>query len=301
MQSSIYDAVITNTVEDKDLTLYFVLDEAHRGMGTTSRDRSTIVQRLINGNGAVPPMPVVFGISATVERFESAMKDAKGRTALPSVEVDSAQVQASGLLKDDIVLSIPTEQGVFDTVLLRRAVEKVRASTAAWLAYADEQDEADPVVPLLVVQVGDKPTTETLVRDAGHDLRRLARTRPRRRGGLRGAPGPAGRPAGRALHRAAAAGRPARARCWPSLRSPRVKIAPSRGARLDAPGQGPHAHHPVARSHDPHPAGTAHPGQRVTQLGGLPAAVLRPQDRHRRGRDAHEGRNIQVFAPLATS
>ncbi|NLT31242.1 MAG: DEAD/DEAH box helicase family protein, partial [Propionibacterium sp.] len=163
MQSSIYD-VITNTVEDKDLTLYFVLDEAHRGMGTTSRDRSTIVQRLINGNGAVPPMPVVFGISATVERFEAAMKDAKGRTALPSVEVDSALVQASGLLKDDIVLSIPTEQGVFDTVLLRRAVEKVRASTAAWLAYADEQEEADPVIPLLVVQVGDKPTTETLVR-----------------------------------------------------------------------------------------------------------------------------------------
>lgn len=163
MQSSIYD-VITNTVENKDLTLYFVLDEAHRGMGTTNKDRSTIVQRLINGHGTVPPMPVVFGISATVERFEAAMKDAKGRTALPSVEVDSALVQASGLLKDDIVLSIPTEQGVFDTVLLRRAVEKVRASTAAWLAYADEQEEADPVIPLLVVQVGDKPTTETLVR-----------------------------------------------------------------------------------------------------------------------------------------
>lgn len=163
MQSSIYD-VITNTVENKDLTLYLVLDEAHRGMGTTSKDRSTIVQRLINGNGAVPPMPVVFGISATVERFEAAMKDAKGRTALPSVEVDSGLVQASGLLKDDIVLSIPTEQGVFDTVLLRRAVEKVRAATMAWLAYADEQEAADPVIPLLVVQVGDKPTQETLVR-----------------------------------------------------------------------------------------------------------------------------------------
>lgn len=163
VQSSIYD-VITNTVENKDLTLYLALDEAHRGMGTTSKDRSTIVQRLINGRGSVPPMPVVFGISATVERFEAAMKGAKGRTALPSVEVDSSLVQASGLLKDDIVLSIPTEQGVFDTVLLRRAVEKVRASNVAWLAYADEQEEADPVIPLLVVQVGDKPTEDTLVR-----------------------------------------------------------------------------------------------------------------------------------------
>ncbi|WP_272028110.1 DEAD/DEAH box helicase [Kocuria rosea] len=163
VQSSIYD-VITNTLENKDLTLYFVLDEAHRGMGATSRDRSTIVQRLINGANGVPPMPIVFGISATVERFENAMRGAMGRTALPSVEVDSVLVQASGLLKDDIVLSIPTEEGAFDTVLLRRAVEKVRASTAAWAAYAQEQEEADPVVPLLVVQVGDKPTQETLVR-----------------------------------------------------------------------------------------------------------------------------------------
>ncbi len=163
VQSTIFD-VITNTIENEELTLYFVLDEAHRGMGTALKERSTIVQRLINGQGSVPPMPVVFGISATVERFDAAMKDAKGRTALPSVEVDSGLVQASGLLKDDIVLSIPAEEGVFDTVLLTRAVDKVRASTAAWQAYADEQEEADPVVPLLVVQVGDKPSQETLVR-----------------------------------------------------------------------------------------------------------------------------------------
>lgn len=163
VQSSIYD-VITNTVGNADLTLYFVLDEAHRGMGTTSNDRSTIVQRLINGRGAVPAMPVVFGISATVERFENAMKDAEGRTALPSVIVDSSLVQASGLLKDDIVLGIPTEEGVFDTVLLRRAVEKIRSSTKAWSDYADEQKLPVPVVPLLVVQVGDKPTEEILTR-----------------------------------------------------------------------------------------------------------------------------------------
>lgn len=162
-QSSIYD-VITNTVENKELTLYFVLDEAHRGMGTVAKERATIVQQLINGSESVPQMPIVFGISATVERFETAMKAAKDRAGLPSVVVDSSSVQASGLLKDDIVLSIPTEEGVFDTVLLRRAVEKIRASTAAWLAYANEQEEADPVVPLLVVQVDDKPSQETLDR-----------------------------------------------------------------------------------------------------------------------------------------
>src|SRR5699024_5408920 len=137
-----------------DLTLYLVLDEAHRGMKPL-RDRATIVQRLINGQGKVPPMPVVFGISATVDRFEQAMKSVKGRTGLPSVQVESSLVQASGLLKDDIVLTIPAESGAFDTTLLRRAVEKTRASSEAWLTYTREQNEPEEVVPLLVVQVAD--------------------------------------------------------------------------------------------------------------------------------------------------
>lgn len=163
LQSSIYDT-ITNTIEDENLTLYLVLDEAHRGMGGPSRDRSTIVQRLINGRPGVPPIPIVWGISATVERFEAAMKDAHKRTALPSVVVDSALVQASGLLKDDIVLGIPTESGVFDTVLLARAVGKVREATNAWDRYATQQGNIEPVAPLLVVQLGDKPSQETLAR-----------------------------------------------------------------------------------------------------------------------------------------
>lgn len=163
VQSSIYDT-ITNTIANEDLTLYLVLDEAHRGMATRARERSTIVQRLINGQGSVPAMPVVFGISATVERFESAMKDAKGRDALPSVQVDSALVQASGLLKDDIALSIPAEDGAFETVLLTKAVEKIKASESAWQDYAREQGESEAVRPLLVVQVGDKPSQETLTR-----------------------------------------------------------------------------------------------------------------------------------------
>lgn len=163
VQSSIYDT-ITNTVANEDLTLYLVLDEAHRGMATRARERSTIVQRLINGQGRVPAMPVVFGISATVERFETAMKEAKGRDALPSVQVDSALVQASGLLKDDIALSIPAEDGAFETVLLTKAVEKIKVSESAWQGYAREQGESEAVRPLLVVQVGDKPSRETLTR-----------------------------------------------------------------------------------------------------------------------------------------
>lgn len=162
LQASIYD-VIANTINDKELTLYLVLDEAHRGM-KPAKERQTIVQRLINGRGATPSIPIVLGISATVERFDEAMKGAERRTALPSVEVDSTLVQASGLLKDDIVLSIPAESGVFDTVLLTRAVDKIKASTRAWADYATSQGHTEAVNPLLVVQMGDKPTPEDLVR-----------------------------------------------------------------------------------------------------------------------------------------
>lgn len=162
-QTSILDT-ISNTIANENLTLYLVLDEAHRGMGAHSKDRSTIVQRLINGQGTVPPLPVVFGISATVERFETAMKGAEGRDTLPSVMVDSALVQASGLLKDDIALYIPAEEGAFETVLLTKAVEKIKASTSAWEEYSREQGTTALVQPLLVVQVGDKPSQETLAR-----------------------------------------------------------------------------------------------------------------------------------------
>lgn len=160
LQSSFFD-VLTNTIENKNLTLYLILDEAHRGMKPI-RDRSTIVQRLINGQGRVPAIPVVFGISATVDRFNEAMKNISNRTALPSVQVDSALVQASGLLKDDIVLSIPAEQGAFQTALLKRAVAKIRTAEEEWAKYSAEQELPTAVKPLLVVQIADKPSDEDL-------------------------------------------------------------------------------------------------------------------------------------------
>lgn len=163
-QVSIFDT-IANTVENKALTLYLILDEAHRGMRKSEDEaRTTIVQKLINGQGAVPPLPVVFGISATVKRFNDAMKNIKSRDALSAVTVDSSLVQASGLLKDDIALSIPKEEGAFDTVLLTKAVQKIKASTQAWSEYAQVQGESEVVKPLLVVQMGDKPSEELKAR-----------------------------------------------------------------------------------------------------------------------------------------
>src|SRR5699024_3830276 len=60
----------TKSISTEGRSLYMTLEEAHGGIGTRAKDRATIVQRLINGHRRVPPIPVVFGISATVERFD---------------------------------------------------------------------------------------------------------------------------------------------------------------------------------------------------------------------------------------
>lgn len=161
---------IQNTIDEPSLTLYLVLDEAHRGMGSTTtaaqNDKSTIVKRLINGSGSIPAIPVVWGISATIDRFNIAMAGAEGRSTLPNVVVDSTKVQESGLLKDTIILDIPKNVGQFDTVLVRRATDKIKESSAAWAEYAEQQDDAAIVKPLMVLQVPNTPDPNEI----GHSL-----------------------------------------------------------------------------------------------------------------------------------
>jgi len=157
---------IENTIEDSELTLYLVLDEAHRGMGKTAAadgERSTIVKRLINGTAAVPAIPVVWGISATVERFNRAMENHEARIMLPNVVVDATKVQESGLLKDTILLDGRDEEGQFDTVLVRRAARKTREISEAWAAYAKKQG-AEHVTPLMVLQVPNTPSAVDIAR-----------------------------------------------------------------------------------------------------------------------------------------
>lgn len=157
---------IENTIEDPNLTLYLVLDEAHRGLGksaTADGERTTIVRRLINGTPKVPAMPVVWGISATVERFNRAMESHEGRTMLPNVVVDAAKVQDSGLLKDTILLDGRNEERQLDTVLVRRAAHKIREISEAWETYAREQG-GEQVTPLMVLQVPNTPSATDVAR-----------------------------------------------------------------------------------------------------------------------------------------
>jgi type III restriction enzyme len=152
---------IQNTIEDPDLTLYLVLDEAHRGMQegkkSSGDNKPTIVKQLINGSGSVPGIPIVWGISATVQRFNDAVLAMQGHDRLSNVVVDAKKVQESGLLKDTINLDVPDETGDFSTVLLRRGTDKLREISNAWAEYAKQQDDADTVLPLMVLQVPNSP------------------------------------------------------------------------------------------------------------------------------------------------
>lgn len=147
---------IANTIDDDDLTLYLILDEAHQGFNVKqTSDKPTIVRRLVNGHAGYPPVPVVWGISATIQRFEAAMQAAEAaadRAALDPVHIEPSRVQESGLVKDTIVLDIPNEAGNFDSVLVKRAARKLKESTERWHAYFAAEGMPNPVSPLLVLQ-----------------------------------------------------------------------------------------------------------------------------------------------------
>jgi len=147
--------VLANTVDGQRTDLVMILDEAHRGMKRVA-DRATIVQRLIHGeHGSNPPVPVVWGISATIDRFVKAMGEVTTRAGLPHVAVDIDRVRASGLVKDEIGLDQPDEDGTFSTTLLREAVQATRAFERRWAEYSESQREP-LVLPVLVIQVPDK-------------------------------------------------------------------------------------------------------------------------------------------------
>lgn len=161
---------IANTIDDPELTLVVVLDEAHRGFDVRGqRDKPTIVRRLVSGSesGSQPAVPIVWGISATVDRFRSAMKEAdarKKRFALDDAVVDQRRVLESGLIKDGVSLDIPDEAGDFDTVLMRRAAGKLRESSIAWAKYAVSQGKKTAVKPLMVFQLPNRPDPDEVGR-----------------------------------------------------------------------------------------------------------------------------------------
>ncbi|MFI6485576.1 DEAD/DEAH box helicase [Nonomuraea sp. NPDC050663] len=151
---------ISNTVIKRPYGFVIVVDEAHRGMATARKTRDTIVTQIIGGGGTGrPPVPVVWGISATPRRFLSAMSELGRTTKAHSVRIED--VRASGLLKDQIVLGHTRGVDAAESTLVRHAVKRVREYDRKWFEYTTSTSEL-PVHPALVVQVADKPSGKEL-------------------------------------------------------------------------------------------------------------------------------------------
>lgn len=101
---------IANTVREKSDRLYFIIDEAHRGMqGREAGRATTIMQKFLKGSmdDKIPPMPVVIGMSATTQRFNMLVEGTSSTIHKSVVTAD--EVRASSLLKDRIVITYPEE------------------------------------------------------------------------------------------------------------------------------------------------------------------------------------------------
>lgn len=159
-QYSLWDTV-RQTIRERGSSFLLIIDEAHRGTSSATSERKTIAAQLINGDpdAGIPPAPIVLGISATPERFNSTATGA-GRLMHP-VEVDVDEVRASGLIKDLVSISFPTETQPSDLTLVEQAVEDVLSFEQLWQNYTSKRDLPD-VKPALVVQVR-AGTTDTVL------------------------------------------------------------------------------------------------------------------------------------------
>lgn len=145
---------LANTVREKSDRLYFIIDEAHRGMqGREASKATTIMQKFIKGSDEdhIPPMPVVIGMSATTQRF-NALVEGTSSTIHKSI-VTADEVRTSGLLKDRIVITYPEAGAVNnDMAILQAAADDWKEKWEHWTQYCFEQHYAY-VNPILIIQV----------------------------------------------------------------------------------------------------------------------------------------------------
>ncbi|WP_104086308.1 DEAD/DEAH box helicase [Arthrobacter sp. GMC3] len=159
---------IGNTIKQRGGDFIILVDEAHRG--ASDRGRPTILRRILDGatidvpgnNGTArtivnPPAPIVIGLSATPEKFETAMIDATGRS-LVRIPADVQKVRASGLIKDRINVSYAVDDQPSDDTLIRQAVADLDRCDRQWDQWARATGASYRPSPLLVIQVQDMTT-----------------------------------------------------------------------------------------------------------------------------------------------
>nr|WP_072514683.1 DEAD/DEAH box helicase family protein [Ndongobacter massiliensis] len=145
---------LRNTALKKSDHLYFIIDEAHRGMqGKKAGEATTTMQKFLKGSPAdkLNSLPVVIGMSATTERFNALVEGTS--STVHKVVVTPDDVRSSGLLKDRIVISYSEESSVNkDMAVLQAAADNWKDKCDHWYQYCFEQHYAQ-VNPIFVVQV----------------------------------------------------------------------------------------------------------------------------------------------------
>lgn len=143
---------LRNTAREKADRLYFIIDEAHRGMqGRDAARATTIMQKFLKGSpdDGLPAMPVVIGMTATPTRFNSLAAGIMSTTHYVVTTAD--EVRASGLLKDRIIITYPDTVNN-DMAVLQAAADDWKQKWEHWTQYCYEQHYAY-VNPIFVVQV----------------------------------------------------------------------------------------------------------------------------------------------------
>lgn len=145
---------LRNTIQEKSDRLYVIIDEAHRGMqGRKAGQATTIMQKFIMGDRTnnLPVMPVVIGMSATIQRFNTLAGNTT--STIQRVTVEAEQVRRSGLLKDQIIVNYPEEGATTNEMaILQAATDEWVDKWNHWHQYCYEQHYAY-VNPVFVIQV----------------------------------------------------------------------------------------------------------------------------------------------------
>lgn len=145
---------LRNTIQEKSDRLYVIIDEAHRGMqGRKAGQATTIMQKFIMGDQTnnLPVMPVVIGMSATIQRFNALAGNTT--STIQRVTVEAEQVRRSGLLKDQIIVNYPEEGATTNEMaILQAATDEWVDKWNHWHQYCYEQHYAY-VNPVFVIQV----------------------------------------------------------------------------------------------------------------------------------------------------
>lgn len=180
---------LDNTIQNKSDRLYFIIDEAHRGAKPKHEagTDTTIMQRFIKGyeyteNGIthkMRPMPVILGISATLDRFNTLIGNIEHILSCKHV-VTADEVRESGLLKDRIVITHPGNPEKNNAiVLLEAAVDEWLKKCDRWQQYTTDQHLAsiDPVLVVQVCQGSDGTLSDTNLEDVLTKIEEKAKIR----------------------------------------------------------------------------------------------------------------------------